>query len=66
MLRCEDLAESFELSLNYVKRIIKGNENPTLAVLVRIANGLGMTLSELFLEVEKEMKGENENVRSTL
>lgn len=65
-LRCEDLAERFAISLNYVNRIIKGNENPSLTILLHIADGLEMNLSELFLEVEKEMKGENENVRSTL
>lgn len=60
------LAGKCNLSPTYLGEIINGKKNPSLEVLLDIANGLGVPMSEMFLEVDLLMKGEDENVRNTL
>ena len=47
----EDFAEAADLHRTYVSGIERGERNPTLSVLARIAKGFGMTLSELLERV---------------
>ena len=44
----EELGFEAEVNKNYISDIERGTRNPTLKVLGKIANGLGITLEELF------------------
>ena len=44
----EDLALEAGVNKNYISDLERGNRNPTIKVLDKIANSLGITLEELF------------------
>ncbi len=44
----EDLADRAGLDRSYIGGVERGDRNPTLSVIEKIAQGLGITLSELF------------------
>ena len=44
----EQLAERSQLDQTYLSGIERGVRNPTLRVIARLADGLGVTLGELF------------------
>lgn len=44
----EELAYHSEVNKNYISDLERGQRNPTLEILSRIAVGLDVTLSELF------------------
>ena len=44
----EELALKSELNRNYIGDIERGEKTPSLITLSKIANGLGITLKELF------------------
>ena len=44
----EDLALECEINRNYLGDLERGKRNPTLLVIHKIANGLGISLEELF------------------
>lgn len=44
----EELADCSGLDRSYVGGIERGERNPTLSVIEKIAGGLGVTLAELF------------------
>lgn len=48
----EDLALEAEVNKNYLSDLERGERNPTLKVLEKIANALGISLSELFKGIE--------------
>lgn len=50
-LTLEQLAFASELELSQVHRIEKGKNNPSITTLKAIANGLQITLSELFEKI---------------
>jgi transcriptional regulator with XRE-family HTH domain len=49
----EALSFEAELDRTYVSGIERGVRNPTLTVIAKIAFGLGVTMSELMSDVEK-------------
>lgn len=44
----EALADRAGLDRSYIGGVERGERNPTLSVIVKIAEGLGVTLAELF------------------
>ena len=44
----EDLALECEINRNYLSDLERGRRNPSLLILDKIANGLNVTLEELF------------------
>ncbi len=44
----EDLADRAGLDRSYIGGVERGDRNPTLTVIEKIAQGLGLTLAELF------------------
>ncbi|MBQ9266207.1 MAG: helix-turn-helix transcriptional regulator [Bacilli bacterium] len=44
----EDFAFECGINKNYLSDVERGRRNPTLKILEKIANGLGITLEELF------------------
>lgn len=46
----EELAARSKVSLNQLGRIERGERSPTLATLLKICNGLGITTGELFAD----------------
>ena len=44
----EDLEDASGVSKNYISDLERANRNPTTKVLYKIANGLGVSLEELF------------------
>ena len=44
----EELAERAETSANYLSRMERGTENPTLDMLIKIAHALGVEMWEIF------------------
>ena len=44
----EDLAFDSNVNKNYLSDLERGNRNPTVKILTRIASALGVTLEELF------------------
>ena len=44
----EDLSFEADVNKNYLSDLERGNRNPTVNVLIRIAVALGITLEELF------------------
>jgi transcriptional regulator with XRE-family HTH domain len=50
----EDLAERSGLDRSYIGGVERGERNPTLSVIERIAGSLGVSLAELFSYSAKE------------
>lgn len=50
----ESFADAVHVHRTYMGTLERGNGNPTLDMIVRIARGLDLSLSELFQAVEKE------------
>lgn len=44
----EELADRSGIDRSYIGGVERGERNPTIVVVVRIARGFGLTLSELF------------------
>lgn len=53
----EDLADKAGLDRSYVGGVERGERNPTLEVITKIAKGLGISLSELFAGFPSKGKG---------
>jgi transcriptional regulator with XRE-family HTH domain len=53
----EDLADRAGLDRSYVGGIERGERNPTLVVIAKIAAGLGISLGELFALVPSPGRG---------
>ena len=47
----EELAFRSNINSNYLSDLERGNRNPTLKVLNKISNGLGISLSELLMGI---------------
>lgn len=52
----ETLADLAQIHRTYVSQIERGLKYPTIYVLVQIAKALNMKLSDLIIELEKELK----------
>ncbi len=52
-LTLEDLAERAGVSRAMISKVERGEKNPTLVVTAKVAEGLGVTLSELLGEEER-------------
>ena len=52
----EDLAVDADIDRTYVSRLERGRENPTVAVLERIAHALGVQIVEFFAVPEPGQK----------
>jgi transcriptional regulator with XRE-family HTH domain len=50
----EELADRAGLDRSYIGGVERGDRNPTLSVIEKIAQGLGLTLAELFAYSAKE------------
>jgi transcriptional regulator with XRE-family HTH domain len=50
----ERLANAADISVPYLSDIERGQRNPTVAVMARIARALGVRLSELVARAERE------------
>lgn len=50
----EDLADRSGLDRSYIGGVERGERNPTLSVIEKIADGLGVSLAELFSYSAKE------------
>lgn len=50
----EDLAYRSGLDRSYIGGVERGERNPTLSVIEKIADGLGVTVAELFFYSDKE------------
>ena len=48
----EDLALEAGINKNYLSDLERGSRNPTVKVMEKIANALGITISELFKGIE--------------
>ncbi len=48
----EELAERAELDRSYMSSIERGKQNPGIVSILRVANALEMTATELFAEAE--------------
>lgn len=46
----EQLADESELDRSYIGGVERGERNPSLVAITKIASGLGVSLSELFAE----------------
>lgn len=44
----EELSEKAEITPNYLSRVERGTENPTLDMFIRLTNALGVEMWELF------------------
>lgn len=53
----EELAHRAGLDRSYIGGVERGERNPTLIVIAKIANGLGITLSQLFARFPSSGKG---------
>ena len=53
----EQLAELSNLHRNYIGGLERGEKNPTITTLLKIADGLGICLTDL-LKIEKTEKNE--------
>lgn len=54
----EDLADRAGLDRSYIGGIERGERNPTISVIEKIAAGLGLSLAELFSSCPAEETGE--------
>lgn len=52
----EELADRAGLDRSYIGGVERGDRNPTLSVIEKIAQGLGLTLAELFSYTAEEPK----------
>lgn len=52
----EELADRAGLDRSYVGGIERGERNPTLVVIAKVAKGLGMSLGDLFARVPPQGK----------
>ena len=52
----EELAERCGLDRSYIGGVERGQRNPTVSVIEKIAEGLGVTLAELFSYSTEEPK----------
>ena len=52
----EELADRAGLDRSYIGGVERGDRNPTLSVIEKIAQGLGLTLAELFSYSAEEPK----------
>jgi transcriptional regulator with XRE-family HTH domain len=59
----EELAFRADLSAQYVSRIERGVQSPSLLVIQKIAKALGMPISELMHHVEKSMPGDTRRAK---
>ena len=62
----EALAERVGFRASYVSQIENGAKGATIETLAAIAAALGMTLSELFLEVDQPLPGEFDRLATAL
>lgn len=53
-LTLEELGNRAEMHFTYLSGLERAGRNPTLAVLIRLAEALGMDLSELVARAERE------------
>jgi len=53
-LTLEVFAFNSSINTNYLSDLERGNRNPTIKVLNKIANGLNISLSELLLGIREE------------
>ena len=51
----EQLAERANLDRTYISGIERGVRNPSFTALVNLASGLGVTVSELLINLEQEI-----------
>jgi transcriptional regulator with XRE-family HTH domain len=51
----EELAFESGINTNYLSDLERGNRNPTIKVLNKIANGLKISLSELLLGIHEDL-----------
>lgn len=56
----EELGFQSDLDRTYISGIERGIRNPSLTALVALAKGLGISVSELLFELEKEANQSNE------
>jgi len=65
----EKLAEKVETSPNYLSRIERGTENPTLDMLIKLSNALDVEMWEIFdfghIKSHKELKGYFQSLAKT-
>ena len=65
----ESLAERAETSQNYLSRMERGTENPTLDMFIKLANALEIEMWEMFdfghIVSHKELKGAIQNIAKT-
>jgi len=54
-LTIEELAFDSKINTNYLSDLERGNRNPTVKVLNKIANGLKISLSELLLGIHEDL-----------
>ena len=59
----EELAFRADISAQYVGRLERGVQSPSLLVIEKIAKALGMPISELMHHVEKSMLGDTRRAR---
>lgn len=52
----EALADVAQIHRTYVSQIERGLKYPTIYVLIQVANALEIKLSDLIIELEKELK----------
>lgn len=57
----EELGFRSGLDRTYISGIERGVRNPSFTVLVALSQGLGLTVSELFSDLEKEIFNVNEH-----
>ncbi len=58
----EDLAHESGLDRSYVGGIERGDRNPTLAAIAKLARGLGVSLGDLFAECDAARGNSSERV----
>lgn len=65
----EKLAEKAETSPNYLSRMERGTENPTLDMLIKLGNALEVEIWEMFdfghIQSRKELKEAIQNIART-
>jgi transcriptional regulator with XRE-family HTH domain len=65
----EQLAEKAEINAKYLSRMERGTENPTLDMLIKLANALEVEMWEMFdfghIVSHKELKGAIQNIART-
>lgn len=59
----EDLSFMADIHKSYVGKIERGENSPRLRVMLRIANALGMSVSDLLCIVDESMRHDARSVR---